>query len=387
MKKLLMLFAVILMTLSCSIDRMDSVLIGQNGLTTLVSVTTLQPGDICEAGGAEILFGVDLNENGVLDLDEVSSSVSLCNGVDGTDGIDGIDGIDGQDGVSSTIRTEEVEGGYNIYITVGDITEVIFIKNGEDGTNGLDGVDGLNGQDGVDGEDGISSTIRIEQTENGYYLYITTNNQTTVIFISHGQDGVDGTNGTNGIDGIDGAVGETGPAGPKGEDGRTPIFIIDGDTDCPNGGITINIGYDNTNDGIANIDELISSEEVCNGTDGEDGLLLVIKKDYENTTCENGGVTIYMGLDENLNGELDEEEVNEDYTVELCNGMDGIQGPIGPPGENGADGSGTVTICHQNNANDRITLTLTFAEYIEHILTEHVGQSSQSHDYFGECEE
>jgi hypothetical protein len=64
-------------------------------------------------------------------------------GVDGKDGIDGKDGKDGVDGVSSTIRTERVTGGYNMYITVGTQTTMIFIADGKDdpwitGTIGAD---------------------------------------------------------------------------------------------------------------------------------------------------------------------------------------------------------------------------------------------------------
>jgi hypothetical protein len=33
----------------------------------------------------------------------------------------------GKDGVSSTIRTEVTQGGYNVYITVGAETKVIFM--------------------------------------------------------------------------------------------------------------------------------------------------------------------------------------------------------------------------------------------------------------------
>lgn len=52
--------------------------------------------------------------------------------------------------------------------------------------------------------------------------------------------------------------------------------------------------------------------------------------------CPNGGITIDSGIDENGNGELDEDEV--DNTQVVCNGQDGADGQDGQAGQDGQDG-------------------------------------------------
>ena len=49
--------------------------------------------DNCENGGLKIDSGIDTNNNGVLDSDEIVSTAYVCNGVDGNDGSDGSNSI------------------------------------------------------------------------------------------------------------------------------------------------------------------------------------------------------------------------------------------------------------------------------------------------------
>lgn len=72
--KLIYLFSVLLVTLSCSVDRKEETLAVQSldGITTLVNVVTLPSGnDECPSGGNRLTFGVDINANGTLDSDEI----------------------------------------------------------------------------------------------------------------------------------------------------------------------------------------------------------------------------------------------------------------------------------------------------------------------------
>ncbi|MCX2718907.1 DUF7151 family protein [Lentiprolixibacter aurantiacus] len=66
---------------------------GQDGYNTVVSVVVIDPGQACTNGGFEIFFGLDTNENGQLDENEIQGSTIVCNGEDGQDGADGADGI------------------------------------------------------------------------------------------------------------------------------------------------------------------------------------------------------------------------------------------------------------------------------------------------------
>ena len=52
--------------------------------------------------------------------------------------------------------------------------------------------------------------------------------------------------------------------------------------------------------------------------------------------CNNGGVLIEYGIDENGNGELDDDEVDGDVVV--CHGNDGVPGADGQDGKDGEDG-------------------------------------------------
>ena len=52
--------------------------------------------------------------------------------------------------------------------------------------------------------------------------------------------------------------------------------------------------------------------------------------------CNNGGVLIEYGIDENGNGELDDDEV--DGNVVVCHGNDGEPGADGQDGKDGEDG-------------------------------------------------
>jgi hypothetical protein len=54
------------------------------GASSLVSVTTLAPGDDCSAGGLRLEVGQDADGNGSLDESEVTTTRALCNGEPGT---------------------------------------------------------------------------------------------------------------------------------------------------------------------------------------------------------------------------------------------------------------------------------------------------------------
>lgn len=72
----------------------------------------------------------------------------------------------------------------------------------------------------VDGEDGVSPTISVEEIEGGYTVTITDVNHTDVINILHGDKGEDGAPGLQGEKGDKGDKGDTGEQGPKGDPGK-----------------------------------------------------------------------------------------------------------------------------------------------------------------------
>ena len=69
---------------------------GLPGIDSLVNTSIVEYGnESCTYGGILIAFGLDLNNNGTLDLEEVQSSEFICNGLIGINGANGINGISG----------------------------------------------------------------------------------------------------------------------------------------------------------------------------------------------------------------------------------------------------------------------------------------------------
>lgn len=254
----------------------------------LVVLTPIAAGATCPAGGARLTTGVDLDGDGVLEADEVTSSASVCNGpnvlvvtsavttpcsgqswrsgadLDG-DGIlgddevqasatvcDGADGEDGAQGLSAAIAIEPLAGndpcpagGVRVSFGLDDDGDGVLDRPGEvDAStvlcNGLPGPEGPAGPAGQDGEDGID-----------------------------GEDGQDGTNG---------------------EDGKTTLVTTaDAGDACPDGGLVIRAGVDIDDDGTLDPDEVTTTETICaaaNGADGEDGASCTIVG--STLTCPDG---------------------------------------------------------------------------------------------------
>ncbi len=128
----------------------------------------------------------------------------------------------------------------------------------------------------------------------------------------------------------------------NGEDGNNSITRVENEPMggiCQNGGIKISSGIDINNDGVLQDDEINTTAYVCNGIDGNNMLIrTTIEEEGEN--CESGGLKIEYGLDINNDGLLNDDEVS--YTKFICNGVDGSlslvnvnEEPIGENCENG----------------------------------------------------
>ena len=78
--------------------------IGTDGKNTLVITSTEIAGVNCIAGGTKIEYGLDANNNGVLDVTEINATLTkyICNGVIGATGSQGPIGLTGSFGVSGS---------------------------------------------------------------------------------------------------------------------------------------------------------------------------------------------------------------------------------------------------------------------------------------------
>jgi hypothetical protein len=170
------------------------------------------PGANCEFGGTKIESGLDTNQNGVLDDGEVNPALTAfaCNGETGT-----------------IVRVTPEPAGPNCEF------------GGQKIETGLD-----TNQNGM-----------LDDTE-----------VTDTVFVCNGEVGPPGPGGPTGPEGPDG------PEAPPGEDGTNTVtdfnILLEGDEDCPQGGVRIDSGPDLNGNGVLDPDEITDTVFVCNGQDG-----------------------------------------------------------------------------------------------------------------------
>jgi hypothetical protein len=116
---------------------------------------------------------------------------------------------------------------------------------------------------------------------------------------------------------------EQGPTGLQGSNGINSLINISVETtgsNCVNGGLKIETGLDNNFNGILENNEVQNTRYVCNGINGNNSLTTAVKEPA-GTNCENGGIRINSGLDLNRNSALEENEITS--TAYICNGING----------------------------------------------------------------
>lgn len=264
---------------------------GSNGLNQVVK-TTLEPaGANCAAGGIKIEFGLDNNNNGILDAAEINATLTkyVCNGIQGSTGAQGIQGPPGPTGATGA--------------------------QGPAGATGATGPQGAQGPIGLTGPAGPA-----------------------------GATGAQGPAGATGSTGPQGAQGPQGTAGANGLNSLTKTSTEPAGANCAAGGIKIEIGVDVNGNGNLDANEIITAQTkyVCNGTTGTtgatgpqgvagaqgvtgntglSGLNSLIKTTIEpaGSNCQYGGIKIEVGLDSNRNGILNTNEISSSSTNYVCN--------------------------------------------------------------------
>jgi hypothetical protein len=103
----------------------------------------------------------------------------------------------------------------------------------------------------------------------------------------------------------------------------TPINV--GDIDCPNGGVLVESGIDENLNGLLDDIEVDDSQKVCNGLNSHNSLI-TLNQEAAGANCPYGGIRIDSGLDINDNGILDAGEIdNNEYVCNLIDGSVGWQ--------------------------------------------------------------
>lgn len=131
------------------------------------------------------------------------------------------------------------------------------------------------------------------------------------------------------------------------------VLLPRGDATCPAGGVTLRTGYDNgqeggtKDDGILQDGEVDASTTICNGqsgTVGEPGGTLFRYEPVEpgEGGCDDGGVSIFVGTDASNDGELQENEVSN--TTIVCADEDPFNVIPGPDAPGTPAGAATIDL-------------------------------------------
>ncbi len=269
------------------------------GVNGLVEVLEEPAGSNCVNGGLRINAGQDSNANGTLDEGEVSETQYVCHGGTGQRGQAGQDGEDGEDGDNGNSGETGDSGSDGLESLVSVSEEAAGDNCAEGGQEVRVGLD-EDGDDELD-EDEVSAT---------YYV----------------------CNGQEGEDGEDGETGETGETGADGIQTLVAIADQEGDEPCPYGGQRVTVGPDTNGNDVLDDDEVASTEYLCDGSSGTDGLNALVEVSDDDEFCPEGGTKVEVGLDENENEELDEDELAT--TQYVCHGEGGEDGGAGENGLN-----------------------------------------------------
>ena len=179
---------------------------GTNGFNTLVATTTVTAGAQCPTGGIKLEYGLDINNNGLLDASEITSSLTkyVCNGAVGATGPQGpagAQGIQGLTGATGPIGLTGATGPTGpIGLTGATGPQGPIGLTGSTGPQGAQGIQGLTGATGPQGPIGLTGAIGPQ-----------------------GVQGIQGQTGLTGATGQQGPIGSTGPIGPQGIQGTAGI--------------------------------------------------------------------------------------------------------------------------------------------------------------------
>jgi len=157
-----------------------------------------------------------------------------------------------------------------------------------------------------------------------------------------GPAGPAGVNGTDGVDGADGVNGTDGASGSDGTNGLSALAVTSMESagsNCPDGGLKIEVGVDENSNGSLDEDEVDHTQYICNGADGQDGqngqdgldgddgsaspnTMLTSISTPTLQACSSGGRIINQGLDNGDGGGTAQngilESVEIDYTTTYC---------------------------------------------------------------------
>lgn len=328
------------------------------GKVAKILLTRIDPGATCPKGGVLVQAGLDKNDSGQLDPNEIESTSTICNGNDGTNGTNGTNGKDSLIKLSDIpsgspecfFGGTRVEAGLDLnldqilqpsevrtttYVCSVRVIENVIVESSilmpgqvqacpQGGVRMTAGVDQNGDKRLQPGEVQATSDIcNLIQTVPGKTSLMRTAPATAQQCPTGGyvmQSGVDNnSNGAleageitntnvvcNGANGLNSAV-RTTPIGPG--------------ANCPTGGVRVESGLDVNSNNQLDPNEITNTGYVCHGLEGLPGFTSLMRQSPDQQFCLFGGIKLESGLDLNSNGILSFDEV--DYTSYVCNGYDG----------------------------------------------------------------
>lgn len=147
------------------------------------------------------------------------------------------------------------------------------------------------------------------------------------------------------------------------------------EANCENGGSKIETGLDENLNGLLDTNEISSSNYICNGING-DNVLIKTTEIPKSINCENGGYLLEIGQDLNKDQILNDSEINS--TLYICHGIDKKNSLINiineNPGKNCKNGGFKIEIGIDTNSNgflnkEEVTQTKYICNFEEDSIT------------------
>jgi ELWxxDGT repeat protein len=133
----------------------------------LVESEPFAPFAPCTQGGVRFMTGLDSNDNGVLDANEVQDTTEICHGLRGLSGPQGQPGQSGADAVATLLNVQPLPVGNATCPTGGSLIGsgmdlnmdgVLNESESDDTVTVCNGAIGLTGSNGVDGSEGLNGS-------------------------------------------------------------------------------------------------------------------------------------------------------------------------------------------------------------------------------------
>lgn len=264
-------------------------------LSTASSVSTFSVSEQCPNGGVVISSGIDENGNGLLDISEIDTNQTVCNGTQGNNSL--VDIVDEAAGANCAAGGVKINSGLDIdnsgTLDQNEVTSSKYVCNGSDGQTSLLAIsDEPSGENCANGGQKIEQGLDLDQSNS-----LSPEEVELSRYICNGEDGAKGS---------------------KGEDALQPLIstteLATGSSQCANGGFEASFGIDTNKNGALDADEIADTMLACRSVAST---LTAVFSEAPGSNCSAGGAALKSGSDSNQNGLLDSSEVQNTHYV--CN--------------------------------------------------------------------